>query len=76
MQWTAEHRALYDMVAKFVAKELNPHVPAWELAEQFPAHEVFKKLGDLGLLGLKYPEEYGGQGLDFGYSMVMAEALG
>ncbi|HEX2012679.1 MAG TPA: acyl-CoA dehydrogenase family protein, partial [Roseateles sp.] len=47
-----------------------------EQAEQFPAHEVFKKLGDLGLLGLKYPAEYGGQGLDFGYSMVMAEALG
>jgi citronellyl-CoA dehydrogenase len=41
-----------------------------------PGHEVFKKLGDLGLLGLKYPEEYGGMGLDFSYSLVMAEALG
>jgi len=76
MQLTAEHRALYDTVAKFVEKELNPHVPAWEKAEQFPAHEVFKKLGNLGLLGLKYPEEFGGAGLDFSYSMVMAEALG
>ena len=37
---------------------------------------MFKKLGDLGLLGLKYPAEYGGMGLDFSYSMVMAEALG
>jgi citronellyl-CoA dehydrogenase len=37
---------------------------------------VFKKLGNLGLLGLKYPEEFGGAGLDFSYSMVMAEALG
>ncbi|MDC8785419.1 acyl-CoA dehydrogenase family protein [Roseateles koreensis] len=73
---TAEHRALYDTVAKFVEKELNPHVPAWEKAEQFPAHEVFKKLGNLGLMGLKYPEEFGGAGLDFSYSMVMAEALG
>jgi len=76
MQFTAEHRALSDTVTKFVEKELNPHVPEWEKAEQFPAHEVFKKLGNLGLLGLKYPEEFGGAGLDFSYSMVMAEALG
>jgi len=76
MMLSPEHTALYDTVVKFVEKELNPHVPAWEKAEQFPAHEVFKKLGDLGLLGLKYPTEFGGAGLDFSYSMVMAEALG
>ncbi|RQO55506.1 acyl-CoA dehydrogenase [Paucibacter sp. KBW04] len=76
MMLSPEHTALYDTVVKFVEKELNPHVPAWEKAEQFPAHEVFKKLGDLGLLGLKYPAEFGGAGLDFSYSMVMAEALG
>jgi citronellyl-CoA dehydrogenase len=45
-----------------VQKEINPFVPEWEAAEQFPSHEVFKKLGDLGLLGLKYPEEFGGAG--------------
>jgi len=76
MNLTPEHRALSDTVTRFVEKELNPFVPEWEKAEQFPAHEVFKKLGDLGLLGLKYPEEFGGAGLDFSYSMVMAEALG
>ncbi|MCX7165445.1 MAG: acyl-CoA dehydrogenase family protein [Rhodocyclales bacterium] len=76
MQFTAEHRQLADIVGRFVREELNPHVAAWEAAEQFPSHEVFKKLGDLGLLGLKYPAEYGGQELDFSYSMVMAEALG
>jgi citronellyl-CoA dehydrogenase len=76
MEFTAEHRALDDTVTRFVEKELNPYVPEWEAAEQFPAHEVFKKLGNLGLLGLKYPEEFGGAGLDFSYSMVMAEALG
>jgi citronellyl-CoA dehydrogenase len=76
MQWTPEHNALYDTVARFVDKELNPHVAEWERNEMFPAHEVFKKLGKLGLLGLKYPEEFGGAGLDFSYSMVMAEALG
>ena len=76
MQFTVEHRQLSDTVARFVKEQLNPHVAAWEAAEQFPSHEVFKKLGHLGLLGLKYPAEYGGQDLDFAYSMVMAEALG
>ena len=76
MQFTAEHRQLADTVSRFVREQLNPHVAKWEEAEQFPSHEVFKQLGDLGLLGLKYPAEYGGQELDFSYSMVMAEALG
>ena len=76
MQFTAEHRQLADTVSRFVREEINPHVDAWEAAEQFPSHQVFKKLGELGLLGLKYPAEYGGQELDFSYSMVMAEALG
>jgi citronellyl-CoA dehydrogenase len=76
MIFTAEHRQLEDTVVKFCDKEINPFVAEWEALGQFPAHEVFKKLGDLGLLGLKYPEEFGGAGLDFSYSMVMAEALG
>ena len=76
MKFTPEHRQIEDTVIKFCDKEINPFVAEWEKNEQFPAHEVFKKLGNLGLLGLKYPEEFGGAGLDFSYSMVMAEALG
>jgi len=76
MQFTDQHRQLDDTVTKFVQNEINPYVDEWERAEEFPSHEVFKKLGDLGLLGLKYPEAYGGLGLDFSYSMVMAEAVG
>jgi citronellyl-CoA dehydrogenase len=76
MQFTPEHRQIDDTVVRFVEREINPFVDEWERAEQFPSHEVFKKLGNLGLLGLKYPEEFGGAGLDFSYSMVMAEALG
>ena len=76
MQFTPEHEQIADTVRKFVAKEINPYVAEWEAAQQFPAHALFKKLGDLGLLGIKYPVEYGGMGLDFSYSMVMAEALG
>ena len=76
MKFTPEHEQIADTVRKFVNKEINPYLPEWEAAGQFPAHAVFKKLGDLGLLGIKYPAEYGGMGLDFSYSMVMAEALG
>ncbi|MFZ5551185.1 MAG: acyl-CoA dehydrogenase family protein [Pseudomonadota bacterium] len=76
MKLTQEHRALQDTVLRFVREEINPYVAEWEKAEEFPSHQLFKKLGDLGLLGLKYPEEFGGAGLDFSYSAVMAEALG
>ncbi len=76
MNFSTEHRQIEDTVIRFVEKEINPFVAEWEAAEQFPSHALFKKLGGLGLLGLKYPEEFGGAGLDFSYSMVMAEALG
>ncbi len=76
MQFTDQHRQLDDTVTRFVQTEINPFIDEWEKAETFPAHALFKKLGNLGLLGVKYPEEYGGLGLDFSYSMVMAEALG
>lgn len=76
MQFTPEHDQIRRTVAKFVAQEINPHVDAWEAAEEFPSHEVLGKLGALGLLGIKYDPAYGGLGLDFSYSMVMAEELG
>ncbi len=76
MKFTDQHRQLDDTVTRFVENEINPYVDEWEKAEEFPSHEVFKKMGNLGLLGVKYPEEFGGLGLDFSYSMVMAEALG
>ena len=76
MKFTPEHEQIADTVRKFVAKEINPHIADWEAVGQFPIHTVFKKMGELGLLGIKYPAEYGGLGLDFSYSMVMAEALG
>ncbi len=59
MQFTAEHKQLADTVSRFVKEEINPNVEAWEKDEQFPAHALFKKMGNLGLLGIKYPQEYG-----------------
>src|SRR5262249_23456985 len=54
----------------------NPHVDEWEDNDIFPAHELFKKLGNLGFLGLNKPAEFGGQGLDYSYALMMAEELG
>ncbi|MFZ1813731.1 MAG: acyl-CoA dehydrogenase family protein [Rhizobiaceae bacterium] len=76
MLFTPEHKQLRETVAKFVQSDINPHVKEWEDAEEFPSHALFKKLGNLGLLGIKYDPDYGGLGLDFSYSMVMAEELG
>ena len=76
MQFTHEHEEIARTLRRFIDSEINPHVDEWEAAEIFPAHEVFKKLGDLGLLGLCKPTAYGGMGLDYSYSVAMAEALG
>jgi len=76
MQLTDQHRQLDDTMTRFVREEVNPFIDEWEKAECFPSHELFRKLGRLGLLGVKYPEAYGGLGLDFSYAAVMAEALG
>lgn len=76
MQLTEEHEQIRETVRKFIETEINPHVDEWEKAEIFPAHEVFKKMGDLGLLGISKPEEFGGMGLDYSYQAVMNEAMG
>jgi citronellyl-CoA dehydrogenase len=74
--FTAEHDEVRRSLRKFIDAEINPHVDAWEAEGRFPAHALFKKLGDLGFLGLNKPAEYGGQGLDYSYALLMAEELG
>ena len=76
MRFSDEHQQLRNTVRTFIEKEVNPHVDAWERDGIFPAHEVFKKLGRLGLLGVCKPEAVGGMALDYSYSLVMAEELG
>ncbi len=61
---------------RFVAAEIDPFVDEWEANEVFPAHELFKKMGRLGFLGITKPEAYGGMGLDFSYALAAAEAIG
>ena len=76
MRFTEEHQLFRESLRRFVDNEINPFVDAWEEAETFPAHEVLGKMGELGFLGVNYPEAYGGLGLDFWYNVVRAEELG
>lgn len=73
--FTQEHELFRESVRKFVEKELAPHADEWEEAEGFP-DSVFARMGELGYLGLRFPEKYGGQGCDFLFSVVLAEELG
>ncbi|MDO9285460.1 MAG: acyl-CoA dehydrogenase family protein [Aquabacterium sp.] len=75
MQLTPEHEALRATAKRFIAEKVNPYVDQWEADEIFPAHQVFKGMGELGLLGLDKPVEDGGSGLDYSYAAVFAEAL-
>jgi citronellyl-CoA dehydrogenase len=75
MQFTEEHALIRKTARAIIDKHINPHVDEWEAAGLFPAHQVFKLFGEQGLLGLKYPEAYGGAALDYSYSVALAEEL-
>ncbi|MBN3298092.1 IVD dehydrogenase, partial [Amia calva] len=76
MIFTEDHFALQESLRKIIDKEINPFVDKWEEAGTFPAHRVFKILGSAGFLGVNKPTEYGGLGLDFTYTVALAEELG
>ena len=76
MLFTEQHNELRRSLQNFIVSEVNPHVEEWEKAGQTPLHELMKKLGTLGFLGIDKPEEYGGLGLDYSYAMVANETLG
>ncbi len=71
--FTEEHDQLRDSIRAFVTKELAPHAEEWE-ETTFP-DSVFRRMGELGFLGLSYPEEYGGQGGDYYANLVLAEEM-
>ncbi|KAM9385440.1 putative acyl-CoA dehydrogenase 6 [Pholidichthys leucotaenia] len=74
--YTQEHFALKESLRKLIDKEINPHVDKWEAEGKFPALKIFKILGNAGFLGVNKPIEYGGLGLDFSFSVAVAEELG
>ena len=73
--FSEEHRIFRRTVRKFVDEELNPCVNEWEAAGRFPK-EVYRCLGELGALGIRYPTEYGGAGADIWTTVVFCEELG
>src|SRR3954451_14583359 len=72
--FTEDHAQFRKTVRQFAEKELAPHAEEWEADEMFP-NWVFKRAGDLGLLNAHYPEEHGGAGLDYWFSVAKAEEL-
>ena len=76
MLFTEEHQELRRSVRKFVETEINPYVDQWEEAGIFPAHELFRKMGQQGFLGINKPVEFGGMGLDYSYVAAFAEEIG
>ena len=76
MLFTEDHEHFRRVVREFVDKEINPHVDAWEAAGMMPLHDIFRKMADLGMLGLEYDPEYGGQGADHLFTVVLAEEFG
>ncbi|MDI6761840.1 MAG: acyl-CoA dehydrogenase family protein [Thermodesulfobacteriota bacterium] len=72
--FTDEHEMFRKMVSGFVKKEIKPNAEHWEEMGEVP-REVFLKLGDLGILGTRYDEKYGGSGLDFWYTLILCEEL-
>ncbi|TAM09673.1 MAG: acyl-CoA dehydrogenase [Nevskiaceae bacterium] len=76
MQMTHEHEQIAETTRKFVAEQINPHLKDWERDGMWPAHEVLRAMGKLGLLGIAKPESVGGLGLDYSYQVAFAEALG
>jgi alkylation response protein AidB-like acyl-CoA dehydrogenase len=71
--FTEEHDRLRESIRAFVTRELKPHAAEWE-ETTFP-DSVFPRMGELGLLGLSYPEAYGGQGGDYFCNLVLAEEM-
>ena len=74
--FTEEHLEMIGSLRKLVEKEINPYVEQWEKDEFFPAHGVLKKMGEGGFLGATKPTKFGGLGLDYSYSVAIAEEMG
>jgi citronellyl-CoA dehydrogenase len=73
---TDEHQIFRKTLRDLFEREIEPHVDAWEAARTFPAHELFPKLGAVGLLGLEYETAYGGMGADHSFTVVAGEEMG
>ncbi len=76
MRFTDEHTLFRATVREVVQNEIDAHADDWEAAGDFPAKELFRKFGELGLLGIEYDPAYGGGGADHSYTMIFGEEIG
>jgi acyl-CoA dehydrogenase len=72
--YTADHEAFRDQLRRFVAKEITPYADAWDEAGEFP-RDLYKKAAEIGLLGLNFPEEFGGVAADRFYAIIAGQEL-
>lgn len=72
--YTAEHEAFRDQLRRFVDREIAPHAAAWDEAGEFP-RELYRKAAAVGLLGLNFPEDYGGIPADRFYAIIAGQEL-
>ncbi|HDI60462.1 MAG TPA: acyl-CoA dehydrogenase [Desulfobacteraceae bacterium] len=75
MYFNKEHEQVRKALRDFVNKRINPFVDEWEAQGIAPLHELFKEMGELGFLGIRYDPKYGGEGLDYWYETVMLEEI-
>ena len=73
--FTEEHELFRQSLSNFLEKEVQPYIDEWEENRRIPK-SVWKKMGNMGFLGLSYPEEYGGLNLDFFYDVIFNEEIG
>ena len=73
--FSEEHNILRDQVRRFVEEEIKPHGDKWEADGMVP-RATLRKMGELGFLGVRYPEQYGGSEMDTLATIVLAEELG
>jgi citronellyl-CoA dehydrogenase len=73
---TDEHQIFRKTLRDLFEREIEPHVEEWEAARTFPAHQLFPKLGAVGLLGLEYEEAYGGMAADHSFTVIAGEEMG
>jgi len=73
---TSEHQLFRKSLRDLFEREVQPYIDRWEEDRTFPAHELFPKLGAVGLLGLEYDEAYGGMGADHSFTVIAGEEMG
>ncbi len=72
--FTEEHELFRQSIRAFLDKEVRPHIEQWEADGEIP-RDIYKRFGEMGFMGVTYPEKYGGMGLDVFYAVIYTEEM-